>query len=79
MADWDRWLDLLGDLARHTLHILEPVYAVLEELEPMRGIGPVTLADVLSTLEPELSSRRNEEEESCYGASLSARSPRFRA
>ena len=67
-ADWDRWLDLLGDLALRTLYRPDPVYAVLEELQPMRAIGPVTLADVLATLEPELSTRRNEESEPRYGA-----------
>jgi ATP-dependent helicase/nuclease subunit B len=67
-AGWDHWLDALGDLALRTLDRPDPVYAVLEELQPMRTIGPVTLASVLATLAPELSSRRNEEDEPRYGA-----------
>jgi RecB family exonuclease len=67
-ADWDRWLDALGDLARCTLFRPDTVFAVLEELQPLRSIGPVTLADVLATLEPELSGRRNEEDGPRYGA-----------
>ena len=42
--------------------------AILAELQPMRGAGIVSLADVLATLEPELSSRRDEEKTSRYGA-----------
>ena len=61
-ADWERWLDALGELALLTLERPAPVHAVLDELQPMRGAGTVSLADVLATLEPELSSRRDEEE-----------------
>ena len=67
-ALWDRWLDALGDLAKRTLDHPAPVYALLEELQPMRAIGPVSLADILATLEPELSGRRNEEDKPRYGA-----------
>jgi ATP-dependent helicase/nuclease subunit B len=67
-ADWERWLDALGDLARRTLDQPAAVLAVLDELQPMRGAGIVSLADVLATLEPELSSRRIEEDASRYGA-----------
>lgn len=67
-AGWDRWLEVLGDLARRTLDCPAPVHTVLEELQPLRAIGPVTLADILATLEPELSSRRNEEDGPRYGA-----------
>ena len=67
-ADWERWLDALGELALLTLERPDAVHAVLDELQPMRGAGIVSLADVLATLEPELSSRRNEEETSRYGA-----------
>jgi ATP-dependent helicase/nuclease subunit B len=67
-ADWDRWLDLLGNLAQLTLDLPAPVDAMLEELQPMRAVGPVTLADVLATRETELSNRGNQEDGPRYGA-----------
>jgi RecB family exonuclease len=67
-ADWEQWLDALGELALLTLERPDAVHAILDELQPMRGAAIVSLADVLATLEPELSSRRDEEETSRYGA-----------
>ncbi len=67
-AIWDVWLDSLGDLALKTLARPEPVFALFDELQPLRPIGPVTLADVIALLEPELTNRRLEENESRYGA-----------
>ncbi|WP_216843139.1 PD-(D/E)XK nuclease family protein [Granulicella sp. S190] len=67
-AYWDRWLDLISDMAQRTLDQPASVYAVLEELQPMRATGPVTLADVVATLESELSSHRIEEDGTRYGA-----------
>ena len=61
-ANWDCWIDALADLAGRALDRPAPVHAVLEQLEPMRAMGPVTLGEVLATLEPELASRRNEED-----------------
>jgi ATP-dependent helicase/nuclease subunit B len=67
-ADWEVWLDALGELALHTIDRPEAIYAVLDELQPMRGTGLVTLAHVLATLEPELSNCRIAEDDSRYGA-----------
>lgn len=67
-GDWEIWLDALGDLALHTLDRPASVYAVIDELQPLRGAGAASLAEVLATLEPELSSRRIEEDTSRYGA-----------
>ena len=67
-ADWEIWLDALGELALHALDQPDAVHGVLDELQPMRGAGVVSLADVLATLEPELSSRGVEEDTTRYGA-----------
>jgi hypothetical protein len=65
-ADWERWLDALGDLALHTLDQPAAVHAVLDELQPMRGAGIVSLADVLATSGIVLPSYRRDT--SRYGA-----------
>jgi len=67
-ADWDVWLDALGELALRALDRPASVHAILDELQPLKGAGAVSLADVLATLEPELSSRRLEEDTPRYGA-----------
>ena len=67
-ADWETWLDSLGELAMRTIDQPGAVHAILDELQAMRGAGVVSLADVLATLEPELSSRRVEEDTTRYGA-----------
>ncbi len=67
-ADWEIWLDALGELALHALDHPASVHAILDELQPLRGAGAVSLADVLATLEPELSSHRREEDTARYGA-----------
>ena len=66
-AQWDWWLDTLADLAGRTLDKPASVYAILEDLQPLRATGPVTLADILATLTPELSNSRSVEDAPRYG------------
>jgi ATP-dependent helicase/nuclease subunit B len=47
---WGEWLDALRLLAETALEDPEGVLELLEELEPMREIGPVGLSDVLGVL-----------------------------
>jgi hypothetical protein len=42
-ADWEIWLDALGELALHTLDRPAPVHAILDELQPLRGPAPFRL------------------------------------
>ena len=53
-APWGRWLQALGELAHAALRRTEAVDALLEELEPMRAIGPVTLEEVQNVLSERL-------------------------
>ncbi len=66
-ANWRTWLDLLGDLARRAIDKPARIHELLEELEPMAPVGPVSLAEVLATLGPELATLRREEERPRYG------------
>ena len=51
-AFWREWLDLFGDLATRTLKGPERVLSVLSELRPIAPVGPVTLREVVDTLQP---------------------------
>src|ERR1035437_8539815 len=53
-ATWGEWIAALNDLAEFTLREPERVTALLEELEPMSPIGPVSLAQVLLVIGPRL-------------------------
>jgi len=44
---WGEWLDALRDLAEQALDDAEGVLGLLDELEPMSTIGPVSLEEVL--------------------------------
>jgi RecB family exonuclease len=57
----------LAALAETTLRKPERVVELLEELQPMAEIGPVSLADVLLTLAPRLGALPAEDNESRYG------------
>ncbi|HEY8944973.1 MAG TPA: PD-(D/E)XK nuclease family protein, partial [Polyangiaceae bacterium] len=50
-APWGEWLDALGALATRAIANPAPVLAVLGQLEPMRPIGPVSLAEVRVVLQ----------------------------
>jgi len=66
-ASWGEWIDALTELAERTLDNSERVVAVLDELEPMRDIGPVGLQEVLLVLGPRLNTLRATPEGSRYG------------
>ncbi len=53
-APWGRWLQALSELAQEALKSTDAVDALLEELEPMREIGPVTLEEVQNVLSERL-------------------------
>ncbi len=57
---WSIWLDALSDLAEHSLLHPDGVTEVLQELEPLREIGPVSLEDVESLLSERLATLRHE-------------------
>lgn len=50
-ASWGGWLDKLSDLATRSLKEPERVLGVLSEICPMAPVGPITLGEVLQTLE----------------------------
>ena len=54
-APWGDWLDALEVLAAMTLRQPARVLAVLGELRPMSGVGPVSLAEVRDVLSERLS------------------------
>ena len=66
-AAWGDWISALTDLAAFTLREPERVTALLEELEPMSAIGPVTLAQVLLVIGPRLTSLTAAPQDSRYG------------
>jgi ATP-dependent helicase/nuclease subunit B len=66
-ATWGEWIAALTGLAAFTLREPERVTDLLEELEPMSGIGPVSLAQVLLVIGPRLTSLTMAPKESRYG------------
>ena len=50
-AMWAEWLDNLSALATRALRQPDRVLAVLSELAPLETVGPVTLSEILHTLE----------------------------
>ncbi|MGD0771683.1 MAG: PD-(D/E)XK nuclease family protein [Candidatus Solibacter sp.] len=66
-ATWGEWTSALTDLAAFTLRDPERVTELLEELEPMSAIGPVTLAHVLLVIGPRLTSLTAAPKDSRYG------------
>lgn len=53
-GSWGEWIELLTSLATRALRRPERVLRVLSELEPMAGIGPVSLSEVRLVLERRL-------------------------
>jgi CRISPR/Cas system-associated exonuclease Cas4 (RecB family) len=53
-ASWGEWLERLSALATRALRRPQRVLAVLSELVPMAGVGPVDLAEVQRVLAPRL-------------------------
>jgi len=66
-ATWGEWIAALTDLAEFTLREPERVTALLEELEPMSPIGPVSLAQVLLVIGPRLTTLAAAPQDSRYG------------
>jgi RecB family exonuclease len=66
-ATWGEWIAALTDLAGFTLREPERVTALLEELDPMSGIGPVGLAQVLLVIGPRLTTLAAAPKDSRYG------------
>lgn len=64
---WGEWLDGLRSLAENALTEPETVFALLDQLEPLRLIGPVQLADVLRVLSEHLGTLRGESRGYRYG------------
>ncbi len=66
-ARWGEWIEALASLAdfavREPAHIVE----LLDELEPMSAIGPVSLEEVLLVLGPRLNSLTGAPKESRFG------------
>ncbi len=65
---WGQWVDQLIALANRSLRRPESVVAMLEELEPMREVGPVGLHEVYGVLAERLRFLRNEPARRRYGA-----------
>jgi ATP-dependent helicase/nuclease subunit B len=66
-ATWGEWLDALATLASHALKQPDGVLAVLAEMRPMAGIGPVGIDEVCEVLSHRLTFLRTEHTERRYG------------
>ncbi|HEV2201686.1 MAG TPA: PD-(D/E)XK nuclease family protein [Bryobacteraceae bacterium] len=66
-AAWGAWIEQLASLARRTLRRPEAVLSALAELEPMAGVGPVTLDEVTEVLGERLRFLRAEPPPRRYG------------
>jgi hypothetical protein len=64
---WGEWLDGLRPLAEAALDNPEGVLDLLDELEPMRDLGPVTLTDVARILGENLGTLRREPKGNRFG------------
>ena len=66
-AFWGSWLGALAELAESALIQPERVVGLLDELDPISEIGPVTLSEILLVLGPRLNALRTAPKESRYG------------
>ena len=66
-ALWGEWIASLSGLAEFALRDPARVVELLEELEPMSDIGPVSLGEVLLVLGPRLNSLASASKESRFG------------
>jgi ATP-dependent helicase/nuclease subunit B len=64
---WGEWLDGLRPLAEAALDDPEGVLDLLDELEPMRDLGPVALTDVVRVLGENLGTLRREPKGNRFG------------
>ena len=66
-ALWGDWIAAVTELAEFALRDPERTVELLEELEPMSAIGPVSLAEVLLVLGPRLTSLTAADKSSRFG------------
>ena len=66
-ATWGEWIDTLAGLSEFALRDTTRIVELLEELEPMSEIGPVTLQEVLLVLGPRLNSLVIPDQDSRFG------------
>ena len=66
-GSWGEWIPVLTDLADSTLRRPERVHELLEDLNSMSEIGPITLGGVLQVVGPHLNSLRFHSTESRFG------------
>lgn len=59
-ATWDGWLAALASLARLTLRYPSGVLSLLAEMQPLDGVGPVSVTEVRDVLSSRLSTLRVE-------------------
>lgn len=64
---WGEWLQTLAELTDLAVRDTDSAHALLEQMQPMANIGPVTLAAVLSTLEDWLRFDRQASQQERYG------------
>ncbi len=64
---WGEWLDGLRPLAGAALDNTEGVLDLLDELEPMRDLGPVALPEVVRVLDENLGTLRREPKGNRFG------------
>jgi RecB family exonuclease len=64
---WGDWLDGLRPLAEVALDNPDGVLDLLDELEPLRDLGPVALQEVVRVLRENLGTLRREPKENRYG------------
>jgi RecB family exonuclease len=64
---WGEWLDGLRPLAEEALDSPEGVLDLLDELEPMRDLGPVALTEVVRVLGENLGTLRREPKGNRFG------------
>ena len=64
---WGEWLDGLRPLAEVTLDSPDGVLDLLDELEPLRDLGPVALPEVVRALSENLGTLRREPKGNRYG------------
>ena len=66
-ALWGEWLSALEDLSTHSLNWPRTINDSLDELAPLAALGPVSLAEVIRTLERLIADYRDDAGEPRYG------------
>jgi RecB family exonuclease len=66
-ALWGEWLNVLEDLATRSLNWPRTIHEALDELAPLAALGPVSLAEVIRTLDRLIAGYRDDAVEPRYG------------